>query len=202
MIDSFDEKAKSWDMELYRRDRAKTIAREIANKTQLGKRTIAMEFGCGTGLLGFELQDLVGEITFADTSSGMLEQVEAKIKTGNIRNARLLNLRTEPIDRTYNLIFSLLVLHHIDDYAAQISALIAALAPEGVLCLIDLDEEDGSFHAPERVPHNGFNRDEIASLLVKNGMTRVDACTAYINRKIVGSAEKEFPLFMVTGKRQ
>jgi len=39
-----------------------------------------LDFGCGTGLLSFFLQPYVGEITGIDTSKGMIEVFDKKIK--------------------------------------------------------------------------------------------------------------------------
>jgi Predicted methyltransferase (contains TPR repeat) len=39
-----------------------------------------LDFGCGTGLLSFFLQPYVGEITGIDTSKGMIEVFDKKLK--------------------------------------------------------------------------------------------------------------------------
>jgi tRNA/tmRNA/rRNA uracil-C5-methylase (TrmA/RlmC/RlmD family) len=51
----------------------------------------AVEFGCGTGLVGFQLIENFKSITFVDSSSGMIEQVNKKISGQGIKTASALN---------------------------------------------------------------------------------------------------------------
>jgi SAM-dependent methyltransferase len=148
-----------------------------------------------------ELVAEVGDLTFADTSSGMLDQVALKIADRSLTNASTLNLSHHPLPQGFDLVFSLMVLHHIDDARAQVEALAGALAPEGTLCLGDLDREDGSFHAPEVVPHNGFLRPTIEGWLQESGLTVTDTCTGFVNRKLIAGQEREFPMFLITARR-
>ena len=53
---SFDNYAKTWDTEK-RINRAKIISNEISNSIDIHKNYSAMEFGCGTGLVSFNLYD-------------------------------------------------------------------------------------------------------------------------------------------------
>ena len=76
MSDFFDNAAKEWDTKHQRVAQAKAIAQIIEQTIPLTRATKALEFGCGTGLLGFNLIEKVGEITFSDTSHGMLSEVE------------------------------------------------------------------------------------------------------------------------------
>lgn len=199
--DSFDHKAKDWDQQVYRVRRAAEVAAKIRERVVLGPGVRALEFGCGTGLLGFELADSVGALAFADTSPGMLDQVGRKIAERGLTHASTLNLTLAALSGSFDLIFSLMVLHHIDDVPGQISALAGVLSPGGFVCLADLDHEDGSFHAPETVPHNGFLRTDVAGWLVTAGLEVVDTCTGFVNRKMVGTAEREFPVFLVIARR-
>lgn len=67
---SFNDYAKTWDTD-ERINRAKIIAQEISNSIEFGKNYSAMEFGCGTGLISFNLHDKFEGITLVDSSKGM-----------------------------------------------------------------------------------------------------------------------------------
>jgi ubiquinone/menaquinone biosynthesis C-methylase UbiE len=85
MTEFFDSKAKTWDQHQYRVERAQVVAKAIESKIPLSQVKTALDFGCGTGLLGLNLADKVGHIVLSDTSPGMIEQVNRKIQTvGNI----------------------------------------------------------------------------------------------------------------------
>jgi len=199
MSENFDSKSKTWDQHQYRVERAQVVARAIESKIPLSEVKTALDFGCGTGLLGLNLADAVGHIVLSDTSPGMIEQVNQKLRT--VRNASTLLLASDDLGRSFDLIVSLMVLHHIEDVGKQIACLSNAVEPGGYICLCDLDKEDGSFHQEETVPHNGFERVFIETLLTKSGMKIMDSSTVYTNRKTTKGEEREFPVFMIIGRK-
>ena len=202
MGEYFDKKAKAWDQQKDRIERTHAIARLMKERMPITTAMNAMEFGCGTGLLGFELVKNVGSLAFADTSSGMLEEVKRKAEDLEIGNYRVINLSEEEVAGQFDLIFSLLALHHIEDYEAEVKKLIQRLTVGGFICLCDLDREDGSFHTEVEVPHNGFERSQIESIYDSCGLETVCSMTAYVDRRQVGSEEREYPVFMIIGKRR
>lgn len=76
----FDAKANIWDTE-YRIRRAKIIFSEILNNVSLTNKDVILEFGCGTGLIGYNLINITDNITFVDTSEGMLSVIKEKANT-------------------------------------------------------------------------------------------------------------------------
>jgi predicted TPR repeat methyltransferase len=202
MTQEFDAKAAQWDEQHYRVERAERIAEKILEVVPVSDSMKALEFGCGTGLLGFKLIPHLGELTFADTSMGMLEQVNAKIAEQHISNARSLHLETHQIEGTYDLIVSLMVLHHLQEVETEITNLVDKLQAGGYICLCDLDKEDGSFHQHEVVPHNGFEREYIEEILLRNHVAVVSVSTGYVNRKEVAGKMMEYPVFVMIGKKR
>jgi len=65
---------------------------------------------------------------------------------------------------------TLMTLHHIPDTAKILASFYSLLQPGGVLCICDLDKEDGSFHSHEDAfdGHNGFDRKELGKELEKS----------------------------------
>lgn len=63
--------ANSWDNER-RTKRVKIIANKIVNSIQIKYRYRALEFGCGTGLVSFNLVDKFQHITLIDTSQSFI----------------------------------------------------------------------------------------------------------------------------------
>jgi ubiquinone/menaquinone biosynthesis C-methylase UbiE len=97
---NFDEQAVVWDDDLKKIERAKVVAKEIINFIQPDQKLTALEFGCGTGLLSFELKDSFKRITLADNSEGMIKVLKKKIKTSGVNNFDpiLLDLSEEDIN--------------------------------------------------------------------------------------------------------
>lgn len=202
MSDFFDNAAKEWDTKHQRVAQAKAIAKIIEQTIPLTRATKALEFGCGTGLLGFNLIEKVGEITFSDTSRGMLSEVENKLKISACTSAKIVDLNVVRIVDRYDLIFSSMVLHHIADHKQTIADLSQSLHPEGYLCICDLDKEDGLFHSKETVPHHGFERAELKQEFQNAGLNVIHSCTGFINRKIINDQEMNFPVFMIIGQKK
>ena len=201
MSDFFDNAAKEWDTKHQRVAQAKAIAQIIEQTIPLTRATKALEFGCGTGLLGFNLIEKVGEMTFSDTSRGMLSEVENKLKISACTSAKIVDLNVAKIVDCYDLIFSSMVLHHIADHKQTIADLSQSLHPEGYLCICDLDKEDGLFHSRETVPHHGFERTEIQQLFQNSGLNVIHSCTGFVNRKIINGQEVDFPVFVLIGQK-
>lgn len=82
---NFDEKSVTWDNEK-RMNRAKIVAEEISKAVSITKANTAMEFGCGTGQVSFNLQDKFKKIVLVDTSKGMIEILNSKIQENGIKN--------------------------------------------------------------------------------------------------------------------
>jgi len=52
---NFDERAKDWDSDPKKVERARVVADAIRSVIPLSKDMHALEYGCGTGLLSFAL---------------------------------------------------------------------------------------------------------------------------------------------------
>src|SRR5512133_882385 len=89
---NFDERAKEWDSDPKKVERARAVADAIRKTIRLSNRMNALEYGCGTGLLSFALQSDLGCITLADTSQGMLDVLSEKITNAGVGNMHPLRL--------------------------------------------------------------------------------------------------------------
>ena len=106
-------------------------------------------------------------------------------------------------ENNYDIIYTSMALHHIIDTETTLRNLHRLLKEDGHLCIIDLDEEDGSFHREEKGfnAHNGFNQNALKSLLFKIGFKEIEVNTFYNGVKIVGSMKVSYSLFLMTGRR-
>ena len=199
---NFDERAKDWDSDPAKVERARSVAEAIRRAVPLSAEMDALEYGCGTGLLSFALQSDLGQITLADTSQGMLDVLTEKITAAGVTNMHpvRLDLSKDPLPaERYQLIYSLMVLHHIHEAKNIIGKFHALLEPNGYLLVADLDKEDGSFHTDETIDvHKGFDRNELQNWVEAAGFGDVNFSTAYEIKKEVNGAEKSFPVFLMT----
>ena len=84
-VGDFDARAATWDDDPTKVARARAIADAILREVPLAASMDALEYGAGTGLLGFMLRDRVADLTLADVSDGMLEVAAKKIAAPRAR---------------------------------------------------------------------------------------------------------------------
>lgn len=202
---NFDERAKDWDSDPKKVERARAVAEAIRNAIPLTSEMTALEYGCGTGLLSFAFQADLGQITLADTSQGMLDVLSEKITAAGVTNmhpARLdLSTDSLPAER-YDLTYSLMTLHHIEDAKGILKKFHALLEPSGILCIADLDKEDGTFHTDGTTDvHLGFERGELQRWVEDAGFEDVKFSTAFEIKKKIDDIEKTFPVFLLTARK-
>ena len=204
MNEAFDEKATTWDDDPMRVSRAAEVASRILQGIALSRDMHLLDFGSGTGLLGFSLLPYVACVTFADPSQGMLARVVAKLRERGNATGRVYRLDPSALTlpERYDGIVSLMTLHHVPDTAAVVRLMADHLRPGGWLALCDLDVEDGSFHDhPAEDVHHGFDRKDLVALTEQAGLEQANVSTAFTIRKERGDAVREYSLFLLTARR-
>lgn len=194
--------AQAWDNDPMKVERAAIFAKEINDFIQPKGALSALEFGCGTGLLSFQLKDYFKTITLADNSEGMIKVLRAKIKAAGIENFKplLIDLLKEELEGPkHDVVYTLMTLHHIPDVDAIIKVFSTILESKGYLCIADIVKEDGSFHAsfPDFDGHNGFERGELNTILAKNGFKPVYYNEPFEIEKKVNDELIKFPVFLM-----
>lgn len=199
-MSEFDLKARDWDADAAKVARAERVAAAIrAQVGDLSGRS-ALEVGCGTGLLGFALRPHVARMTLADTSAGMLEVLREKIAASGLPGMEALQHDFTqgplPADR-YGLLCNLMTLHHIPDTEDAFRRFHGLLEPGGLLCIADLDTEDGSFHGAGVEVHHGFDREALRAGLERAGFRDIRFDTPYV----IDRGGKRYPVFLVVAVR-
>ncbi len=162
----FDAKAAEWDSPV-RVERAVAIAGAVRAAVPVGPGTRVADVGAGTGLLGRALAPHVGSVVVTDPSSGMLAQAASAIARDGLANVstRQFELGVDsPPAAEFDVVVSLMAMHHVPDTDLALRHLATMLAPGGWIAMADLDAEDGSFHVdPEERPLvlHGYDRDDL-----------------------------------------
>ena len=197
----FDEHAQQWDADPMRTELARHVAQAIRTAVPLSRDMHLLEYGCGTGLLSVALQPDVTSLTLADTSVGMLAVLSAKIVSAGFHNMFpvMLDVQKDPLrGRTFDVIASLMALHHIPDTTSILRRFYELLIPGGWLCIADLDTEDGSFHGAELADvHRGFDRAALEALAREAGFTQIAFSTVFVMER----PERQFPVFLMTASK-
>ena len=123
-MNEFDQKARDWDKNRMNLDRSIAVAGQLSKLIPDKPSMKALEFGAGTGLLSFYLKDRFSEITLMDSSAEMLKMAEQKMETGDHGkfNTLFFNLEKDEYNGdTFDIVYSQMVLHHIQDINAIIN---------------------------------------------------------------------------------
>lgn len=173
-IDIFNKKAKDWDNKPNRLVMAEKFAHCIRQSIAKQRLSTAFEYGYGTGNVSLCLQDCFDTIVLADSSIGMIEEAQKKIDAHSIQNfyPKLLDLEKEDYPYSFDVIYTLMTLHHVKDVSYVISKLSNMLNPGGMLFIGDLVPEDGDFHSfPENQEvHFGFDKIFMQDILLQNNL--------------------------------
>lgn len=204
----FDDAAATWDNEPRRIAMMRVVGEAILREARPTKEMDALDYGCGTGLVGLFILPHVRSVTGADSSAAMLDVLRKKITDSGISNMSVirLDLQHDPLPAgRYHLIVTNMTLHHVADTGAVLRAFYELLLPGGTVCIADLDTEPGIFHPPHAaasVHHHGFDRGGLKSRLEEIGFEEIRDTTAHTIRRLVqDGSERDFPVFLITARR-
>lgn len=203
-MSEFDIKAKDWDNNIRHVDRARSVANSIRQAFPLNKNMTALEYGAGTGLLSIELKDYLKSIILMDSSEGMVKVTQSKIADSGFSNltAILWDLEKNNYNAGFDLIYNLMVLHHVTDIDILLNRFYSLLNKGGFIAIADLYPEDGTFHGTDFNGHFGFNPDHLGNMLLGKGFRNVRHEKCYNMNKIASDGiARDFPVFLLTGEK-
>ncbi|MCG7407089.1 class I SAM-dependent methyltransferase [Paenibacillus sp. ACRRX] len=147
-------------------------------------RKNAIDFGCGTGLVGMNLLNDFNSILFLDTSQNMINQIKQKISDFNIQNVDTLCFDFEKgvlSDLRADYIFMVQVLLHINDVEFVLSKLFDVLNEGGHVLIVDFNKNE---KVVSDFVHNGFNQAKLTDIMTKIGYKNIQSKTFYHGSKI------------------
>ena len=176
MNDTFLEKAKMWDSNPQIIALSNLFSAELDKIVPDHSGLAILEFGCGTGLVGLRYTERAASLDMIDASQAMLDVLrskdEARANHVTIHEGTLSMLVGQAVaPESADWIISNMALHHVEDIPALIGELYRLIKPGGRVTIGELETEPGTFHAPDAVPHNGFDPYALARLFEKGGFT-------------------------------
>lgn len=204
-MNEFDIKAAGWDSNLMHVDRAGILTGRIMTGIPLNRSMRALEYGAGTGLASFFLKDSLKEITMMDSSPEMVRIMNEKVNSSGSSNLKAVCFdleKNELKDEKFDLIFTIMVLHHVTDVGSVIEKFFGILNPGGYIAIADLFPEDGSFHGNGFTGHRGFDPEGLSALLKTHGFGNISHEKSYvINKKVSESEARQFDVFLLTAEK-
>ncbi|NOR57390.1 MAG: methyltransferase domain-containing protein [Sulfurimonas sp.] len=198
MQDHFKEKSKEWDKGDVQVQGARIIADAINKKVELTIDMEILDFGVGTGLLGFDIARSVKKVYGVDTSLSMLEKLKAKNTPELSIETYCQDIITKPLDRTFNGLVSSMTLHHVEDLKTFFETIYRDINENGFIAIADLESEDGTFHSDNTgVFHFGFDKNELCKITTDAGFSDV----VFENINTINKPHRDFGVFLLTAKK-
>lgn len=195
MAHNFEKAAHGYDTPS-QHERAEVIVAEIRKCLKGIDLRTAMDFGCGTGLVGLPLAPLFKSLFLADPSEKMIEVTQTKIDSQGIANATALcvDLVASPDpDIKVDCIFMAQVLIHIPDTQLVFERMHQMLNEGGLLIIVDFDKTPAVQHPNI---HNGFTHNELAELADRTSFTNTQIKTFYQGKN--NFAKQDASMFILT----
>jgi cyclopropane fatty-acyl-phospholipid synthase-like methyltransferase len=200
----FDNEAVTWDDDPGHEKRQVAVARAITEAVSLTPEMRAIDVGGGTGRLSILLADRVGSVVITDPSAGMVQVARQRIGAaglGDRLRAVQADLAVDRLDGTYDVAWSSMALHHVQDLDGLLGSVAGLLVDGGRLAIADLEEDpDGAFHAdkPDFEGHHGFDRQRLAEQLTNAGFDEID----FVEATTVLKGDREFGIFLCTATKR
>ncbi|MDR0423938.1 MAG: class I SAM-dependent methyltransferase [Clostridiales Family XIII bacterium] len=171
-IDKFDGIAAQYDTP-GRVAAAAAIAGRIRVCVGAATGKTAIDYGCGTGLVGLQLLDIFKSVLFVDASENMLAAVTGKNPYAQTLCADIMSGARLPSADYILLVQTLL---HEKDTRTLLARLCGVLNEGGRLLVVDFDKNQ-RVSSPDI--HNGFDRRELVGILEGLGCRVNGADTFY-----------------------
>ncbi|GLC90308.1 class I SAM-dependent methyltransferase [Lysinibacillus piscis] len=197
-IDIFERIASSYDTN-ERAEIAKIAANAIRAQLIDASTKDAIDFGCGTGLIGMHMLNDFKSVLFLDAAQNMVDQIQHKITEFNIQHAHTLclNIENESLANVRaDYIFMAQVLLHIENIEFVLTRLYDVLNEGGHLLIVDFDKNE---NVATDMVHNGFEQAELSSLLAKIGYQNIQSKTFYHGEKIFMAQDAS--MFIMDGQK-
>jgi SAM-dependent methyltransferase len=199
----FDDEAATWDDDPGHEKRQVAVAQAIEQTVNLSPQMSAIDVGGGTGRLSILLADRIGSVVVTDPSAGMVQVARERIEAaglGDRLRAVQADLTIDRLEGAYDVVWSSMALHHVQDLDALLRSVAGLLVDGGQLAIADLDEDpDGAFHA-DKIDfdgHDGFNRERLAEQLTRAGFADV----SFVDATTILKNDREFGLFLCTATK-
>jgi ubiquinone/menaquinone biosynthesis C-methylase UbiE len=196
-MNRFDEAAKTWDKKQSSIDSSNASVENLLDNCKIKEDAKILDYGCGTGFIAFALKNETNNIIGMDYSDGMIEQFNKKANDFELTNIKAVkhNMNEEELPKKeFDLVITSMTMHHIKDTNMFFKKCKESLKTNGVICINDLDKEDGTFHAKHKndgVEHFGYTKEELFDLAKANELEVISYKLVYTHER----NDKQYPLF-------
>lgn len=159
-----------------------------------------IEIGCGKGMAASFMYQKAKRLLLIDIDEKAVQQT--KTHMSEHKNVEVRCMRSADLEDTFDLAYYFMSLHHIEDVDTELEQTKMLLNKDGKLFICDyITNPQYSMHKHDKVPHEGFNKDELVNKLRTHGynVVAVDYLTV-MNRQIEENQER-YQIFVIMAER-
>ena len=155
-----------------------------------------IEIGCGKGLAASFMCQRGQRLLLIDVDGKAVQQT--KIHLSDYKNVEVRCMQSADLGETFDLAYYFMSLHHIEDVDTELEQAKKLLNKNGKLFICDyITKPQNSMHKYDKVPHEGFNKDELVNKLRAHGYNVVSVeSLAVLNRQTEDNQEK-YQIFVI-----
>lgn len=205
-IDFFNKHANSWE-DQEKSDLGKRFAEAIYKQLPIEQSWNVVEFGAGTGVVGRRFSERVRTVTLVDPSVEMLKVAQDLCLKEARNNVNTYHSSLQEYSENYSSVADLAImvmaLHHIVDLTSAIQQLEKVVKRDGYIAIIDLYENDGSFHQHLKnfEGHDGFSLKDLTKSFTQLGFEIIYADPIYHGEKNTDHGTAHYSQFLFIAKK-
>jgi ubiquinone/menaquinone biosynthesis C-methylase UbiE len=201
----FEKVASQWD-QMRKSFYSDNVREKALAAAKIKEGELAADIGAGTGYITEGLVQKGLNVIAVDETQAMLEEMKKKLSRFNTIDYRLGEFDDLPIpDKTVDVIFSNMCLHHVESPLVAIKEMVRVLKTGGKIVITDMDEHKYEFLREEQNDRwMGFKREDIRKWFTEVGLQNVqigcvgeDCCA----ESDCGDQKASVSIFIATGTK-
>jgi trans-aconitate methyltransferase len=164
---------------------------------------VGMDYGCGPGHIGLRLADHFASMDLVDKSAEVIAGLAGEVADRQSLRAYILDLTQDSAPGQVDCVIASMSFHHVRETDRLLEGLARTVRPGGWLVVVDMDADDGAFHAAKHDfdGHDGFDRGGLASRIGVQGFEITEVRDVWSGQRWSGDQLIAYSLFMILARR-
>ncbi|MDR1153069.1 MAG: class I SAM-dependent methyltransferase [Bifidobacteriaceae bacterium] len=181
-------------------ERSDAVAGAIRRETPPG--LTGMDYGCGSGNVGLRLADHFASMDLVDISAEAIAALAERVAGHRSSRAYILDLTRDDPPGQVDCVIASMSFHHVRETNRLLDGLAHAIAPGGLLIVVDMDADNGEFHSAKHdfAGHDGFDRAALARQIAEHGFAVTRVCDVWSGQRWAADTLIDYSVFMIIAR--
>ncbi|MDR1295022.1 MAG: class I SAM-dependent methyltransferase [Bifidobacteriaceae bacterium] len=172
-------------------------------RLRLPSGLMGMDYGCGSGHVGLRIADHFASMDLVDISAEVIASLADEVAGRPSLRAYTLDLTRDEPPRQVDCVIASMSFHHVSDTDRLLDGLARTVRSGGCLMVVDMDADNGEFHAAKHDfdGHDGFDRSALAHRIAAHGFDVTEVCDVWSGQRWSADTLVEYSAFMIMARR-